>query len=100
MNFINDCLKNLNEDTKSSSKLELIAQLNEKKHQLQLSTKAHSRKSQAPKPPPRFDDNSPNGLSPSFDLRPLVSQQNLNDEKEHVKTTMIVTKGRYCIVII
>nr|XP_053625438.1 NCK-interacting protein with SH3 domain isoform X2 [Plodia interpunctella] len=48
-----------------------------------MSTKPQSKKPQAPKPPPRLDDTTPpNGVSPSFDLRPVVSQQQMSEERE------------------
>ncbi|CAH2073694.1 unnamed protein product, partial [Iphiclides podalirius] len=40
-----------------------------------------SKKPPAPKPPPRWDDSTPpNGVSPSFDLRPVVSQQHVSED--------------------
>ncbi|KPJ06171.1 NCK-interacting protein with SH3 domain [Papilio machaon] len=80
--FLNDCIKNLNENhTMSSQKQETLARLKEKKKQIQLLVKPASKKPPAPKPPPRWDDStSPNGVSPSFDLRPVVSQQHVSEE--------------------
>lgn len=66
----------------SSQKQELLTRLNEKKKQLQNLVKPPSKKQPAPKPPPRLDDSTPpNGVSPSFDLRPVISQQNISDEQ-------------------
>ncbi|KPI91578.1 NCK-interacting protein with SH3 domain [Papilio xuthus] len=80
--FLNDCIKSLNENhTMSSQKQETLARLNEKKKQIQLLVKPASKKPPAPKPPPRWDDSTPpNGVSPSFDLRPVVSQQHVSEE--------------------
>ncbi|XP_049866632.1 NCK-interacting protein with SH3 domain-like [Pectinophora gossypiella] len=81
--FLNDCLKNLNDSGMASQKQELVTRLNEKKKQVQVSFKPHTKKPPAPKPPPRFDDSTPpNGVSPSFDLRPVVSQQHISEERE------------------
>lgn len=69
-----------------SQKPDLLAKLNEKKKQVQLLVKPH-RKQQAPKPPPRLDDHTPpNGVSPSFDLRPVVSQQHISEERESTQS--------------
>lgn len=68
-----------------SQKHELLAKLIDKKKQIQVQVKPH-RKSQAPKPPPRFDDTPPNGVSPSFDLRPVVSQQHISEERESTQS--------------
>lgn len=55
----------------------------ERKKQVQMFVKPHSKKQQAPKPPPRLDDSTPpNGVSPSFDLRPVVSQQQISEERD------------------
>lgn len=79
--FLNDCMKNLNDGSAmTGQKQELLSKLTEKKISLQQIVKP--KKALAPKPPPRFDDTPPNGVSPSFDLRPVVSQQNLNEEKD------------------
>lgn len=79
--FLNDCIKNLNENhTMSSQKQETLARLIEKKKEVQLLVKPPSKKPPAPKPPPRWDDSTPNGVSPSFDLRPVVSQQHVSEE--------------------
>ncbi|CAH0406419.1 unnamed protein product [Chilo suppressalis] len=82
--FLNDCIKSLNENSfTSTQKQELLARLTEKRKQIEMSMKPHSKKAQAPKPPPRLDDGTPpNGVSPSFDLRPVVSQQQINEERE------------------
>ncbi|CAK1581789.1 unnamed protein product [Parnassius mnemosyne] len=82
--FLNDCINNLNENnTMSSQKQETLARLNEQRKQVQLSIKPQSKKAPAPKPPPRWDDSTPpNGVSPSFDLRPIVSQQQVTEEHE------------------
>ncbi|GBP24715.1 hypothetical protein EVAR_79562_1 [Eumeta japonica] len=86
LSFLNDCLRNLSDDL-MNQKQELISKLNEKKRHLQMILKAPSKKPPAPKPPPRFDDSTPpNGVSPSFDLRPVVSQQNMIEEKEESPT--------------
>ncbi|CAB3224681.1 unnamed protein product [Arctia plantaginis] len=83
LGFLNDCLKNISDSNTMSQKQELVAKLNEKKRQLLLSVKPHTKKMQAPKPPPRLDDSTPpNGVSPSFDLRPVVSQQHITEENE------------------
>lgn len=80
--FLNDCIKSLGENG-GSQKQEVLAKLVEKKRHIQMSLKPHSKKSQAPKPPPRFDDSTPpNGVSPSFDLRPVVSQQHISEERD------------------
>lgn len=66
----------------TSQKQELLMRLNEKKKQIQASLKPPSKKQAAPKPPPRLDDSTPpNGVSPCFDLRPVVSQQQISEEK-------------------
>ncbi|XP_068629826.1 NCK-interacting protein with SH3 domain [Battus philenor] len=82
--FLNDCIKNLNDNnTMSTQKQETLTKLNEKKKQVQLLIKPPSKKPPAPKPPPRWDDSTPpNGVSPSFDLRPVVSQQHVTEEYE------------------
>ncbi|XP_059056958.1 NCK-interacting protein with SH3 domain [Achroia grisella] len=82
--FINDCIKNTNENNiVSSQKQELLNKLNEKKKLIQLVIKPQSKKPPAPKPPQRLDDSTPpNGVSPSFDLRPVVSQQQISEERE------------------
>ncbi|CAH2086326.1 unnamed protein product [Euphydryas editha] len=82
--FLNECIKNLNENnTMTSQKQELLTKLNEKKKHIQSLIKPPSKKQAAPKPPPRLDDNTPpNGVSPSFDLRPVVSQQQISEEKQ------------------
>lgn len=87
LSFLNDCLKNLTESGMASQKQELVARLNEKKKQIQVSTKPHGKKPPAPKPPPRLDDSTPpNGVSPSFDLRPVVSQQHVSEEREECQS--------------
>ncbi|XP_052757518.1 NCK-interacting protein with SH3 domain [Galleria mellonella] len=82
--FINDCIKNINENNATSpQKQELLSKLNEKKKQIQLIVKPQSKKPPAPKPPQRLDDSTPpNGVSPSFDLRPVVSQQQISEDRE------------------
>lgn len=66
-----------------SQKQDLLVKLSEKKKQIQTIIKPHGKKAQAPKPPPRLDDSTPpNGVSPSFDLRPVVSQQHISEERE------------------
>lgn len=81
--FINDCIKNLNDSGMSSHKQELLSTLNEKKKQIHAIVKPHGKKSQAPRPPQRLDDSTPpNGVSPSFDLRPVVSQQQFTEIRE------------------
>ncbi|XP_050345599.1 NCK-interacting protein with SH3 domain isoform X2 [Nymphalis io] len=82
--FLNDCIKNLNDnDTMTPPKSELISRLSEKKKQIQIMIKPPSKKHAAPKPPPRLDDSTPpNGVSPCFDLRPVVSQQQISEEKQ------------------
>ncbi|KAM3963164.1 NCK-interacting protein with SH3 domain [Aphomia sociella] len=82
--FLNDCIKNLNDNNAmSTQKQELLNKLNEKKKQIQMFVKPHSKKPPAPKPPPRLDDSTPpNGVSPSFDLRPVVSQQQISEERD------------------
>lgn len=78
-----------------SQKQELLTRLNEKRRAIQILVKP-SKKPPAPKPPPRMDDGTPpNGVSPSFDLRPIVSQQNINDEREQSSPskTPIVTNN-------
>lgn len=67
----------------SSQKPDLLLRLTEKKKQLQVLVKPSSKKQAAPKPPPRLDDSTPpNGVSPCFDLRPVVSQQQISEEKQ------------------
>lgn len=83
-----------------SQKQELVAKLNEKKKQLLLTVKPLAKKMPAPKPPPRLDDSTPpNGVSPSFDLRPVVSQQHITEEKETPlspkKSTISECRGMY-----
>ncbi|XP_050558794.1 NCK-interacting protein with SH3 domain isoform X2 [Spodoptera frugiperda] len=81
--FLNDCMKSISESGTMSQKQELLAKLNEKKKQIQLSIKPHGKKAPAPKPPPRLDDcTPPNGVSPCFDLRPVVSQQHISEDRE------------------
>ncbi|CAG9783845.1 unnamed protein product [Diatraea saccharalis] len=84
LSFLNDCIKSLNENNSiSTQKQELLAGLIEKKKQIEMSMKPPSKKAQAPKPPLRLDDGTPpNGVSPSFDLRPVVSQQQITEERE------------------
>ncbi|KAI5636320.1 SH3 domain-containing protein [Phthorimaea operculella] len=80
--FLNDCLKSLNDSGMASQKQELVGRLNEKKKQIQSCLKRQAKKPPAPKPPPRLDDSSPqNGVSLPFDLRPIVSQQHLEEER-------------------
>ncbi|XP_072943937.1 NCK-interacting protein with SH3 domain [Epargyreus clarus] len=90
LSFINDCVMNLSDNNSmTSQKQELIGKLVEKKRQLQLLVKPLSKKQPAPKPPPRLDDSTPpNGVSPSFDLRPVVSQQQISEESESSPTRM------------
>lgn len=83
-----------------SQKQELLGKLNEKKRQLQVNLKPHAKKAPAPKPPPRLDDSTPpNGVSPSFDLRPVVSQQHITEERENsqspTKSANNVSKGKH-----
>lgn len=89
MSFLNNCIKSLNDDNViSSHKQELLARLTEKRKIIQLSLKPPSKKPPAPKPPPRLDDHTPpNGVSPSFDLRPVVSQQHVTEELDQSPTT-------------
>ncbi|XP_022820088.1 NCK-interacting protein with SH3 domain isoform X2 [Spodoptera litura] len=76
-------MKNINESGTMAQKQELLAKLNEKKKQIQISIKPHGKKAPAPKPPPRLDDcTPPNGVSPCFDLRPVVSQQHISEDRE------------------
>lgn len=64
-------------------KQDLLGKLSEKKKQIQISLKPHGKKAPAPKPPPRLDDcTPPNGVSPCFDLRPVISQQHICEERE------------------
>ncbi|CAK1545316.1 unnamed protein product [Leptosia nina] len=82
LGFLNDCIKSLNENPAMAQKQEILQRLSEKRKQVQVLVKP-SKKQQAPKPPPRLDDNTPpNGVSPSFDLRPVVSQQHISEEQE------------------
>ncbi|XP_047513038.1 NCK-interacting protein with SH3 domain isoform X2 [Pieris napi] len=82
LGFLNDCIKSLSENPAMSQKQEIVVRLNEKRKQVQFLVKPH-KKQQAPKPPPRLDDHTPpNGVSPCFDLRPVVSQQYISEEKE------------------
>lgn len=81
-----------------SQKQEILIKLGEKKKQIQALVKPH-KKMQAPKPPPRFDDTPPNGVSPSFDLRPVVSQQHISEERESIQSPSksadsSITKGK------
>ncbi|XP_026744468.1 NCK-interacting protein with SH3 domain isoform X1 [Trichoplusia ni] len=81
--FLNDCIRNISESNSMSQKQDLLLKLSEKKKQLQITLKPHGKKAPAPKPPPRLDDSTPpNGVSPSFDLRPVVSQQHISEERE------------------
>lgn len=83
MAFVNDCIKNLNDSGMSSQKQELLGILNEKKKHIHAIVKPHGKKPLAPRPPLRLDEGTPpNGLSPSFDLRPVVSQQQLSEIRE------------------
>ncbi|VVD02012.1 unnamed protein product [Leptidea sinapis] len=82
LNFLNECIRNLSENSTLEQKEEIIFMLNEKKKQVQSLAKPY-KKPQAPKPPPRLDDHTPpNGVSPCFDLRPIVSQQNMSEERD------------------
>ncbi|XP_038215929.1 NCK-interacting protein with SH3 domain [Zerene cesonia] len=82
LGFLSDCMKSLNDNTAMAQRQDLLARLSEKKKQIQGLVKPH-KKQQAPKPPPRLDDSTPpNGVSPSFDLRPVVSQQHLSEERD------------------
>ncbi|KAJ2952666.1 hypothetical protein O0L34_g7004 [Tuta absoluta] len=82
LTFLNDCLKSLNDTGMASQKQDLVSRLNEKKKQIQSCLKRQAKKPPAPKPPPRLDDSSPqNGVSMPFDLRPVVSQQHLEEER-------------------
>lgn len=103
--FLNECIKNLKENnTMSSQKQELLTKLNEKKKHIQTLIKPPSKKQAAPKPPPRLDDSTPpNGVSPSFDLRPVISQQQISEEKQCYSSpsnslNSNVTKGMYIIL--
>lgn len=88
MGFLNDCIKSLSGNPAMSQKQELITRLNEKRKQVQLLVKPH-KKQQAPKPPPRLDDSTPpNGVSPCFDLRPVVSQQYISEERESLTKSL------------
>ncbi|KOB75852.1 Transcription initiation factor TFIID subunit 5, partial [Operophtera brumata] len=87
LGFLTDSIESLSENNAMSQKHELVTRLSDKKKQIQLLVRPH-RKQQAPKPPPRFDDTPPNGVSPSFDLRPVVSQQHINIEDENKKTVV------------
>lgn len=83
----------------SPQKQELLSKLTEKRRALQLSLKPPSKKAPAPKPPPRLDDHTPpNGVSPMFDLRPVVSQQHVNEEREQSPTESLNNsqKGKVC----
>ncbi|KAI8434852.1 hypothetical protein MSG28_003343 [Choristoneura fumiferana] len=84
LSFLNSCIKSLNEDNAmSAQKQELLVRVSEKKKQITASMRPLNKKAQAPKPPPRLDDATPpNGVSPSFDLRPIVSQQYINEERD------------------
>lgn len=95
---MNDCIRNLNENNSVPQKQELINKLSDKKKQVLLSVKPHSKKPPAPKPPPRFEESTPpNGVSPCFDLRPIVSQQHITEERElssSKSTNDTVIKGK------
>lgn len=84
-----------------SQKQDILGRLREKKKQVQVLVKPSVKKAPAPKPPPRLDDHTPpNGVSPSFDLRPVVSQQQISEERgtpqSPVKSvTKSVSKGLY-----
>ncbi|XP_023940487.1 NCK-interacting protein with SH3 domain [Bicyclus anynana] len=82
--FVSDCIKSLNEcNAMTTQKQELLMKLNEKKKQLQVLVKPPSKKQQAPQPPVHLDENTPpNGVSPCFDLRPVVSQQHISEEQQ------------------
>ncbi|KAL4714574.1 hypothetical protein ACJJTC_006620 [Scirpophaga incertulas] len=84
LGFLNDCIKSISETNLSSTqKQDLLSRLNDKRKQIQKLVKPSAKKPQAPKPPMRLDDcTPPNGVSPSFDLRPVVSQQQINEECE------------------
>ncbi|XP_063359322.1 NCK-interacting protein with SH3 domain [Cydia amplana] len=90
--FLSSCIKSLNEDNAmSGQKQELLARLSEKKKQLQMLLRPHNKKPPAPKPPPRLDDATPpNGVSPSFDLRPVVSQQYISEERDSSSPKSVV----------
>ncbi|XP_061712409.1 NCK-interacting protein with SH3 domain [Cydia pomonella] len=90
--FLSSCIKSLNEDNAmSGQKKELLARLSEKKKQLQILTRPQNKKPPAPKPPPRLDDATPpNGVSPSFDLRPVVSQQYISEERDSSSPKSVV----------
>lgn len=100
--FLNDCMKSISDSGTMSQKQELLAKLNEKKKQIQLSVKPHGKKAPAPKPPPRLDDcTPPNGVSPCFDLRPVVSQQHISEDRESspspTKANNNVSQGKFPI---
>ncbi|CAH2251159.1 jg11826 [Pararge aegeria aegeria] len=80
--FVNASIKSLNEcNAMTTQKQELLSKLNEKKKQLQVLVKPPSKKQPAPQPPVNLDENTPpNGVSPCFDLRPVVSQQHIAEE--------------------
>ncbi|XP_041977373.1 NCK-interacting protein with SH3 domain [Aricia agestis] len=80
LGFLNDSISSLKDNATTSHKEELLARLNEKKKQIQTLVKPPSKKQQAPKPPPRFDDTPPCGVSPSFDMRPI------SDEKQNTQS--------------
>ncbi|XP_075969713.1 NCK-interacting protein with SH3 domain [Anticarsia gemmatalis] len=95
--FLNDCIKNISESNTMSQKQELLSKLSEKKKQLQMNMKPPAKKAPAPKPPPRLDDNTPpNGVSPSFDLRPVVSQQHITEERETSPTKPVNNIPKEC----
>lgn len=85
LSFLLDCIKSLNDNIVMAPEQELLTKLSDKKEQMQLLVKPY-KKPQAPKPPLRFDDTSPNGVSPSFDLRPVVSQQHISEERESTQS--------------
>lgn len=77
----------------SAQKQDLLARLSEKKKQITASVRPQNKKPQAPKPPPRLDDPTPpNGVSPSFDLRPIVSQQYINEERDSSSPKSVIGK--------
>lgn len=106
MAFVKDCIKSLNEcNAMTSQKQELLSKLNEKKKQLHALVKPPSKKQAAPKPPVHLDENTPpNGVSPCFDLRPVVSQQHISEERQSCSSpsksvNSAVNKGMFIVSV-
>lgn len=97
ISFLDQAVDSLSRDTTmTKDKQEVLAKLTEKKRQIQMLYKPN-KKPPAPKPPARFDDTQSvsvsNGVSPAFDLTPLMSQQIINEQMSPRSPTIEETTG-------